>query len=254
VIEAVFKTAEVLDSKNWTEATEGKNAFVMFYAPWCGHCKKIKESYDSLAEDMKKNYSVIIAKVDCTKNHNKDLCKMYGIKSFPTLKYFNEQTDPRGGIYEGEREQWEMKKFLDEKFARTCSVVNLELCPEAMQTELREYVDMDTETRAAALKQLTGEVDAAKERFRTDIAAIQQQYDVLVERKKGEIAAVQPRLKAIRRVIKGVAMAEREAREAAEAEVRRAAEMAAREAEEGSCSADGEGESCDDEEDEDEDE
>ena len=41
----------------------------------------------SLAEDMKKNYSVIIAKVDCTKNHNKDLCKMYGIKSFPTLKY-----------------------------------------------------------------------------------------------------------------------------------------------------------------------
>jgi len=168
VIEAVFKTAEVLDSKNWTEATEGKNAFVMFYAPWCGHCKKIKESYDSLAEDMKKNYSVIIAKVDCTKNHNKDLCKMYGIKSFPTLKYFNEQTDPRGGIYEGEREQWEMKKFLDEKFARTCSVVNLDLCPEAMQTELREYVDMDTETRAAALKQLTGEVDAAKERFRTD--------------------------------------------------------------------------------------
>jgi len=133
-------------------------------------------------------------------------------------------------------------------------MVNLELCPEAMQAELREYVDMDAETRAAALKQLSGEVEAAKERFRVDIAAVEQQYDVLVQKKKDEIAAVQPRLKAIRRVIKGVAMAEREAREAAEAEVRRAAEMAAREAEEAeSCSAEGEGEGCDDE-DEDEDE
>ena len=36
-------------------------------------------------------------------------------------RYFNEQTDPRGGIYEGEREQWEMKKFLDEKVSARAS-------------------------------------------------------------------------------------------------------------------------------------
>lgn len=51
---------------------QGKQAFVEFYAPWCGFCKKIAPVWAQLATDLKADGSdVIVARVDCTdKEHN----------------------------------------------------------------------------------------------------------------------------------------------------------------------------------------
>lgn len=60
---------------------------VMFYAPWCGHCKAMKPSYMDAAEELAtKNARSVLAAVDCTKE--KSLAKKFDIEGFPTLKYF----------------------------------------------------------------------------------------------------------------------------------------------------------------------
>jgi protein disulfide-isomerase A1 len=57
---------------------------VEFYAPWCGHCKKLAPEYEVAATQLKGQ--VPIAKVDCTVH--KDVCDENGVQGFPTLKVF----------------------------------------------------------------------------------------------------------------------------------------------------------------------
>ena len=39
-----------LTPDNWDAETSGKTAFIKFFAPWCGHCKKMKPDWDKLME------------------------------------------------------------------------------------------------------------------------------------------------------------------------------------------------------------
>jgi thiol-disulfide isomerase/thioredoxin len=43
-----------------------KDVLLMYYAPWCGHCKKLKPIWDELAKDQAKNEDIVIAKMDWT--------------------------------------------------------------------------------------------------------------------------------------------------------------------------------------------
>lgn len=56
-----------------------------FYAPWCGHCKKMEPTWDELATSLKGKVNV--AKVDVTAN--RELGSRFDIKGFPTVKFFS---------------------------------------------------------------------------------------------------------------------------------------------------------------------
>lgn len=60
---------------------------VLFYVNWCGFCKKIKPTWESLGNSARKNPNnkVSVVQVDC--DNHKRLAIQHGIKSFPTIKY-----------------------------------------------------------------------------------------------------------------------------------------------------------------------
>jgi len=95
-------------------AIAGKGAFVKFFAPWCGHCKKIKPAWDQLAAAFEDSSTAIIGDVDCTSDKSKDLCSKFGVRGYPTLKYFTESTDPMGDSYDGGRDFDALKAFADD--------------------------------------------------------------------------------------------------------------------------------------------
>lgn len=65
-------------------------SFVMFYAPWCGHCKNLEPIYLRMATFLHREgkYAVNVARVDCAKETNRALCQKHGVESYPTLKVF----------------------------------------------------------------------------------------------------------------------------------------------------------------------
>ena len=71
-----------------TQASTGSTTgdwLVEFYAPWCGHCKKLSPTWESLATNLKGKVNV--GKVDVPEN--RDLGSRFGIKGFPTIKFFS---------------------------------------------------------------------------------------------------------------------------------------------------------------------
>jgi len=79
---------------------------VKFYAPWCGHCKNLAPTWETLSEELKD--SVSISKMDCTQEVNRDVCGLFGIRSFPTLYLIKEK---KMIIYDGQRTLNDLKNF-----------------------------------------------------------------------------------------------------------------------------------------------
>ena len=106
------KPVKVLVGKNFWDVVQnsGKDVFVEFYAPWCGHCKALAPVWDELAEKVA-DVDVIIAKMDSTAN------EVEGIKvqGFPTLKYFKSTDPTKGKDYSGGRTLEDLEKSVRSK-------------------------------------------------------------------------------------------------------------------------------------------
>jgi protein disulfide-isomerase A1 len=103
---------QVLVGKNFESVVMDltKDVMVEFYAPWCGHCKKLAPEYVQVAAHFKANPNVVIAKMDATANE----AIGHSTQGFPTLKFFS--TKNKAGVrYDGERTRDGIIKYIEEK-------------------------------------------------------------------------------------------------------------------------------------------
>jgi len=88
-----------------------KDVLVEYYAPWCGHCKKLAPIWDELASDLKDVSNLVIAKFDATANEVEGL----EIRGYPTLKFYPAGSKGNPIDYDGERALDDIKNWLKEK-------------------------------------------------------------------------------------------------------------------------------------------
>mmetsp|Transcript_16840 Transcript_16840/g.27210 ORF Transcript_16840/g.27210 Transcript_16840/m.27210 type:complete len:218 (+) Transcript_16840:34-687(+) len=175
-----------LSPDNWEAETAGKSVFLKFFAPWCGHCKKLKPDWDKLMDEFAGSASQLVADVDCT-TEGKPLCDEAGVKGFPTLKW-GDPSDLQD--YQGGRSLDDLKKFATENLKPLCSVKNIDLCDADKKAEIEKYQAMDSAALEAAVAAEEKKLEAAEALFKAEVQKLQDTYTKLSEDKDKTIADV----------------------------------------------------------------
>ena len=105
--------AKALDVDTFDKEVLGeKGALVEFFAPWCGHCKKLAPEYEEAAKAFAGESSVGIYTVDATENA--ELGSKYDVSGYPTLKWFPPgSSEPED--YQSGRDADALIEFINEK-------------------------------------------------------------------------------------------------------------------------------------------
>ena len=99
-----------LTTDNFQNAIEKGVTFIKFYAPWCGHCKRLVPTWTELSAKFIGNAGVRIAKVDCTLPEAKELCKQQEVNGFPTLLIY--RNGEKLSEYNGSRSLDDLYEFV----------------------------------------------------------------------------------------------------------------------------------------------
>ncbi|XP_077480314.1 protein disulfide-isomerase A4 isoform X1 [Stigmatopora argus] len=90
-----------------------KDVLVEFYAPWCGHCKKMEPEYLALAKKYRDEKNLVIAKMDATANDIPN--DKYKAEGFPTIYFAPSDGKHKPVKFEGgDRTVDSLSKFLEE--------------------------------------------------------------------------------------------------------------------------------------------
>jgi len=175
-----------LTPDNYDEVTAGKVVFIKMFAPWCGHCKKMKPDWDKLMEEYKDSETQLIADADCTAD-GKSICDSNGVKGFPTLKY----GDPNDlQDYQGARSYDALKKFVDEELKPTCSPTNLDLCDDDKKKEIDDLMALDDADLEAKISAEEKKIADAEGVFKAGVEELQEKYQKLMAEKEETEAMV----------------------------------------------------------------
>merc|ERR1711959_233153 len=105
-----------------------------------------------MGSEYENSKTVLIGDVDCTAA-GKSLCEKFGVRGYPTIKYFN-PPDEEGEDYKGGRDLASLKKFAANELGPGCSADALENCSDEQKVELEKYMAMPVEERETKLAEL----------------------------------------------------------------------------------------------------
>mmetsp|Transcript_6467 Transcript_6467/g.7851 ORF Transcript_6467/g.7851 Transcript_6467/m.7851 type:complete len:521 (-) Transcript_6467:90-1652(-) len=176
----------LLTMDNVEELTSGKVTFVKFMAPWCGHCKHLKPTWDSLASSVNQLEDggvahVLVADVDCTSSSGRPLCEAYGIEGFPTLK-FGDFASESLEDYDGGRELSEFKKFV-EQLSPPCTPDDMDKCSLKDQAKMKEFLAFSSEKLNEEIAKYEAMKKEAASTFEQGVNQLKAAHRKLIEAK-----------------------------------------------------------------------
>ena len=174
-----------LTPETWDTETSGKTTFIKFFAPWCGHCKKMKPAWDQLMTEYKDHPTILIADVDCI-GAGKELCSQVGVKGFPTVK-FGDVNDLQD--YQGGRDLASLQDF-SKNLKPACSISNQEHCSEAEVEQIQHLFTLDISDLTTFIKTQENKQEEAEITFKASVTSLQQEYEKLVSTKETALKEV----------------------------------------------------------------
>jgi len=160
----------------------------------------MKPAWDQLAEEFDSNPNIMIVDVDCTKSTSESLCEKYGVRGYPTIKYFTGATDPMGDDYEGGRSFEDLKAFADENLGPSCGPDNMDLCDDEKKAAIEKIIAMSDDDLDASIKEKSDAIAAAEKNFEDELEKLQASYEALVKSKEDTIAEINPDLRIMKSV------------------------------------------------------
>ncbi len=94
------------------DGNQNQDVIIEFYAPWCGHCKRLMPVWEELGVTFKDIPTVRVAKMDATANEHEAV----DLSGFPTIMLWPAKSNAITGgiIYEGVRELSGFLEFIEE--------------------------------------------------------------------------------------------------------------------------------------------
>ncbi|TDL14658.1 thioredoxin-domain-containing protein [Rickenella mellea] len=143
-------TGSVLDLSltNFHSTLAAGPVFIKFYAPWCGHCKKLAPIWTQLASHMR--HKLAIAEVNC--DAQPALCKSQDVQGYPMLKFY----DAAGGVteYTGGRKFEQLRKFADGTVKPSVAEVSDQEYEESVKGNSVVYLFLHSPSDTASLNDL----------------------------------------------------------------------------------------------------
>ncbi|PAV20606.1 thioredoxin-domain-containing [Pyrrhoderma noxium] len=105
---------KALDESSFKSMINEGPTFVKFYAPWCGHCKKLAPTWTQIALHFRNKLNV--AEVNC--DVHKNLCKSQDIQGYPSLFFYSGSNDDvHKTEYAGGRKFDQIRQFAESAIA-----------------------------------------------------------------------------------------------------------------------------------------
>jgi len=165
----------------------------------------MKPDWDALGTEFKDSPKVLIADVDCTAG-GKSLCDKYGVRGYPTIKYFN-PPDEEGEDYKGGRDLAALKKFASTELGPGCSVDTIENCDADQKKELESYIAMPADERAAKLEELKKALSDGEEEHNALLKQLQATFKESQEKLEKLKEDAAPQIKLLKAATPGPAKA-----------------------------------------------